>query len=968
MTAYPARQVVASATTREQLRAAVERVSKASLEPYAQVGTVLVYGPEGYQTSGLLREAMAALDEWKLIVGTADEKERDTDWSFIESLDQSLAHFGVQLPTPATDPGVADDPAVVGRRLADALAAIDRPVCVVVDQMHYADRKSAEAIRFGMRRHGDQHQMLLMSSESLTGDSEQWLMQLSVSRPAHNVVVQVPPLTAIDVQETAIELIGRPLAGRVARRFVADTEGNPALIAGLIDTFRDELERTPHPAGIDLERRGGVPLLPQQQHAFDTASPGARTAAEVVAVLREPTPMATVARVAAWLGITAAYGAFDLDEAVRLGLVRNVDGMVVPTVAPPTRVTGDRIAAGIPAERRREIHAAAADLLTGIAVLPHRIYAMREDDVTLVPDLMEAARSRVAASDAEKAITFALIAAQLAAPGEEYERALLFAGILGLRLHEHPRIFHLLGDFAALPESQLRNAILADLEVVTGRREAAIAHARAVVDGPADTADSRVVRAHSAVMIPLYEAIYDRHETVVPHVAAAREILAAEPADPAEVTPDLRWMNRPDEHELWLTAWELFAAARFRDSARLADRMNRLDQLLRTASDSAAVIDAVVYQSRTLAYAGRVADARNRLRRAIRIGASFPDAWFKYIAHTMHAHLLFLTGEWEKSLISGRIALEHALDDAYQPTLPTAIAVSALVNAARGEVEKVRRAERMLRMVPRTARGSVPYDPDLADIMRAELAAALGDPVAQLAATEAARSAARPSTVWSWVHLHIDALAQLGRVGEAVAVAEEAMSDASPWIRTPLAVSRIRARLAHAIGDEEQAVELYLRLVQSHTAAGQPFDLARDRLHYARALHATGDRQGALDQLELAAAAFRRLEAGTYLDRALALIVELRDDPMARLTRPRTADPLADLTPREHEVAIAVASGMTNREVAERLYVSVTTVNFHVRNILAKLALTSRRELRTIVHEHNTEPARVTSRDGRAGE
>ena len=39
---------------------------------------------------------------------------------------------------------------------------------------------------------------------------------------------------------------------------------------------------------------------------------------------------------------------------------------------------------------------------------------------------------------------------------------------------------------------------------------------------------------------------------------------------------------------------------------------------------------------------------------------------------------------------------------------------------------------------------------------------------------------------------------------------------------------------------------------------------------------------------------------------------------------------------------------MTNKEIAERLYVSVTTVNFHVRNILSKLGLRSRRDLRSL--------------------
>ena len=57
-------------------------------------------------------------------------------------------------------------------------------------------------------------------------------------------------------------------------------------------------------------------------------------------------------------------------------------------------------------------------------------------------------------------------------------------------------------------------------------------------------------------------------------------------------------------------------------------------------------------------------------------------------------------------------------------------------------------------------------------------------------------------------------------------------------------------------------------------------------------------------------------------------------------------DPMAGLTAREREVAEDLIAGMTNKEIAERLFVSVTTVNFHVRNILAKLGLHSRRELR----------------------
>lgn len=59
-------------------------------------------------------------------------------------------------------------------------------------------------------------------------------------------------------------------------------------------------------------------------------------------------------------------------------------------------------------------------------------------------------------------------------------------------------------------------------------------------------------------------------------------------------------------------------------------------------------------------------------------------------------------------------------------------------------------------------------------------------------------------------------------------------------------------------------------------------------------------------------------------------------------------DPMDCLTAREREVAEDLIAGMTNKEIAEELFVSVTTVNFHVRNILAKLGLHSRRELRRL--------------------
>lgn len=66
-------------------------------------------------------------------------------------------------------------------------------------------------------------------------------------------------------------------------------------------------------------------------------------------------------------------------------------------------------------------------------------------------------------------------------------------------------------------------------------------------------------------------------------------------------------------------------------------------------------------------------------------------------------------------------------------------------------------------------------------------------------------------------------------------------------------------------------------------------------------------------------------------------LAKLAENPSAHVEPPK-------LTDREHEVLQCVAQGMSNREIAEKLYISENTVKNHVRNILEKLHLHSRME------------------------
>jgi non-specific serine/threonine protein kinase len=89
---------------------------------------------------------------------------------------------------------------------------------------------------------------------------------------------------------------------------------------------------------------------------------------------------------------------------------------------------------------------------------------------------------------------------------------------------------------------------------------------------------------------------------------------------------------------------------------------------------------------------------------------------------------------------------------------------------------------------------------------------------------------------------------------------------------------------------------------------------------------------------------------GLRLDRALAL--GLDDNPEA----PRQAGPLAGLTRREREIATLVATGLTNREIAGKLYLSVRTIEVHVDHTLTKLGFRTRTQLAAWMHEQGLAP------------
>jgi DNA-binding CsgD family transcriptional regulator len=143
-------------------------------------------------------------------------------------------------------------------------------------------------------------------------------------------------------------------------------------------------------------------------------------------------------------------------------------------------------------------------------------------------------------------------------------------------------------------------------------------------------------------------------------------------------------------------------------------------------------------------------------------------------------------------------------------------------------------------------------------------------------------------------------------------------------------------RICAAEGHKQARVHLQ-RAVERFAGLDLPLETARAQLQLADAIAAEAP-EAAAAEARLALAAFERLGAARYADAASGLLRRLG---AAGRSFPRRH---GELTKREAEVLSLVAEGLSNAEIAKRLYISRRTAEHHVASILSKLRLRSRAE------------------------
>ncbi|GAA0389103.1 LuxR family transcriptional regulator [Micromonospora gifhornensis] len=205
-----------------------------------------------------------------------------------------------------------------------------------------------------------------------------------------------------------------------------------------------------------------------------------------------------------------------------------------------------------------------------------------------------------------------------------------------------------------------------------------------------------------------------------------------------------------------------------------------------------------------------------------------------------------------------------------------------------------------------------------------------------------------PIAMWAMLDL-VEAALRTGRTAEAQAHAEAIRTADVAAISPRMAL--IQCGIDALVGDDEESGNRLEEMLRSPAAERWLFEASRIRLAYAEKLRRGKAFARAREHLLSAQTGFTAMGAEPWLART---VQELR----ATGYRPAIADGpgLAALTTQELEIARLAASGLSNKQIAERLFLSHRTVGAHLYRIFPKLGISSRAGLRDALSARGLTP------------
>ncbi|MFV0432887.1 MAG: AAA family ATPase [Leucobacter sp.] len=901
----------------------------------ARAGTPRLLRIEGASGMGKtlhLRAALTAATGFRVLEVACDESPYRPAYGVLERLG---------IARTVTDGGAPHRPAVAAqslRRLIDDESR-DEPLVIAIDDAQWADPESLDALRLVLEGVSGDRLLVVIAGRPpspaphATAGPHSWQRFRDMS--GANAVLT---LDGIDLGEAA-EIVreaaansgianagiagsgtantevaaGTEVANDTVERLWRHTERNPMYLRSLVTQYPlvDLAAMTDLPAPVEVARELNGRLASMHEDAGRLLRAIAVVGTSWVDRL-DAAAIAGIDDSSAALEVLVESGLLVVRESAPLADVRVVHALVHAAVYQ-----------SIPIAERRAMHASASELLISpMQRLEHAVAAADRRDDALADQLEQAAALSHGEGDYRREARLWHWASQLSASVVDRERRWLEYQLATVLTHDTRLVRANLSEIAWADDVMRRTVVMAWLLIIENR----IADARRVLEAPSPetVASADPLTRERLLVLKAWTMLVSGYAT-----ESIRAVIEALPTG-----RDLDPATRPYY---------------LRTAGQVAARESDFDHVRRdfeaapsTARDTPMEdTDRLSWRGAVYSLCGFAAEARRDLSEVVsRVRGGRIDA-ASGVNHALYGLALWHDGELERASIELQSATGFAVDRLH----PLVQVVQPLVPAVRGDFERadalLSESEAVLRDLPWHEAVSVLAQAQVVRLHAGGDASARASYLSRLRSGfgSGVTSASNPvGAIW---HLHI-ALARIwaGELDEVephlVGIETDMIvPDWAAWCRLWLTGLR-----SEGAGELETAHRL---LREAVAACNAELPLYRGHVHadLARVCARIGDAEVEAASASQARLLYADLGAAPYLDRLAA----------HSTTSPPLPDPLEPLSNREREIAALLLAGFSYAQIAEELYVTRSTVGFHLGNIYAKTGVGSRHELIRLVRD-----------------
>lgn len=780
------------------------------------------------------------------------------------------------------------------------------PLVISIDDAQWIDPDSSTILNFALRRMTEQR-LLIVTGERPGANP---LSDVRTSLPSTAVTtLDLGPLPVSAIGELIFEHLDLRLPKPVLNRIHRDTGGNPL--------YAIEVARA-------IGEHGAAPgermTLSHDLHdllARRLAGLSDDCIEALLAISLLSRPSSELVRLAASEPSRADAG---VREAIENDVVELTRGHVLRFTHP---LLASTLLREIPVHRRAPIHLRLAEVVDDEEERArHRALGTRPPDEVTADSLERAAESAAGRGALDSAAELSEMAVMFTEAGDRdarHRRSLMHAD-------------HLFYAGDAKGAAHVLKRLTVEMEPSPSRAEVLIRMARygggmteaqeRLDQALAEAGDDHAVRAQAHVVATEIAAVSGDHDAVREHVQGS--------LDQAHAAGDPMLLASALTRKAWLEAFLGDPGAS--DTAESALNQPGAAEIMPVYEAPGCIVGLIAMWADDLDKARDV--LLQERDRSLALGDSYSDATLAY--HL--AEVEYRAGRWDEAIAHSRDS--SSLTRQRLDAQDGATYIESLILGARGSFEAAwELAERGLAnsmqiddqifMVPnRGAMGTL-------ELTRGRWTEAV-DILAPLIGKERTFGIKNPSCFY-WHGDLIEALVMSGDPEGADEILKEFEERAQGFDKhRPLGIAhRCRALIASSTGADDLALDRAERAVAHHRQIDQPFELARSLLIAGSVHRRTKAKKRARDALTEAVEIFAGLQATPWTDRAQNEI-----DRIGGRHAPAT-----ELTPTEDQVADLVAGGLTNKEVAERLFLSVKTVEANLSRVYRKLGLRSRSEL-----------------------